>query len=367
MKRRFPDLQLTRTDDPERGSRGTDAGPPANDLIRALLRFPLFYKILLANLAMVLLVAFGCAAILASAGPASGRQFVALLIGSLIVSAASNAVILRLALSPLARLQRAAERVQAGELGARVAPSPLADARFEQLTRTFNGMLDTASAYRDRLRETAARALNATEEERKRIARELHDGTAQTLAALRMRLRLARALADHETRNAVLDRLGADIGEVAEEIRRIAHGLRPTVLDMLGLAAAIDAHARAIAETTGIVVDTDLAAAGGVLTPEAELALYRIIQESLANVARHSGAQRAWIRMRVAARHVVTVIEDDGRGFTPPEKLAGSGLGLFGMQERAGYLGGGVEIESEPGAGTRIQVIIPVAEMARYA
>jgi two-component system, NarL family, sensor histidine kinase UhpB len=368
MTRRFAELHLMRNHDPDRGSNVAEAGCRADaGFVRALLRFPLFYKILLANLAVVVLVAFGCAALIRSAGPADGRDFALLLLGGLVVSAATNVLILRLALSPLAQLQLAAERVEAGDLTARVSESVLADARLGRLMQTFNAMLDNADAYRSRLRETAARALNATEEERKRIARELHDGTAQTLAALRVRLRLARAMSEEDGRNAVLDRIAADMGEVTDELRRIAQGLRPPALDMLGLAPAIQSYARAIADTTGIVVETDLAATGGLLTPDVELALYRIVQEALSNVARHSAARRAWIRMRLAGRHVVTVIEDDGHGFAIAADLPGGGLGLFGMQERAGYVGGAVDIDSAPGAGTRIRVTIPVAEAARYA
>lgn len=364
MAQRFPELHLTRIDD----SNGAEAGRRSDEgPVRALLRFPLFYKILVANLAVVLMVAFGCAALMTSAEPTDGGFFAVLLVGGLLVSGASNAVIVRLALIPLARLERTAERVQAGELAARVAASPLADARFERLTQTFNAMLDTAEAYRDRLREIAARALSATEDERKRIARELHDGTAQTLAALRVRLRLARSVADEEARNALLDRIAADMGEVTEEIRRVAQGLRPPALDLLGLAAAIQSHARVIAATTGIDIDIDLTDVGGLLTAEAELALYRITQEALSNVARHSAARRASVRMHVASRQVVTVIEDDGRGFAVAPDLRGAGLGLFAMKERAGYVGGAVAIASEPGAGTRIRVSIPVTEAARYA
>ena len=367
MARRFPDLHLTSIQEPDRDSSGADAGVRADGgMVRALLRFPLFYKILLANLAVVLLVAFGWAALASSYPPAGGRDFALLLFSGLLVSAASNAVILRLALRPLDRLQRTAERVQAGDLAARVEPSALADARLARLTQTFNAMLDTAEAHRGRLREIAAHALNATEAERKRIARELHDGMAQTLAALRLRLRLARGVADEDCRSSVLDGIAADIAEVTEEVRRIAQGLRPPALDMLGLSPAIESHARLVAEATGILIETDLTAAGGLLTPEAELALYRIVQESLSNVARHSRARRACVQMRVSARQVVTTVEDDGRGFATGAGLGG-GLGLFGMQERASYVGGVVEIDSEPGAGTRVRVTIPVAEAARYA
>jgi signal transduction histidine kinase len=137
---------------------------------------------------------------------------------------------------------------------------------------------------------------------------------------------------------------------------------------MLGLAPAIESHARAIADTTAVSVDTDLTATEKLLPNEAELALYRIIQESLSNVARHSGADRAWVRMFVAGRSVVATVEDNGRGFPVGDVMSsGRGLGLFGMQERGAYVGGTVEIDSKPGAGTRIKVTIPVVETARYA
>jgi two-component system, NarL family, sensor histidine kinase UhpB len=335
--------------------------------VRRLLRVPLFYKILVANALILAAVVFAAGVTAHASANGDVTALVLLLGGGLLLSVVSNAAILRLALQPLRRLQRTAEQVHAGDLAARVEPSELADRDLEQLMLTFNTILDSGDVYRRRLREIAARALNATEEERKRIARELHDGTAQTLAALRLRLRLARSAADEATRAELLERISADLGEATEEIRRIAQGLRPPALDMLGLAPAIESCARGIGENTGLNVETALSPVEDMLVPEAELALYRIVQEALSNVARHSDAGQVRIRLGRAGGEVVAVVEDDGRGFAVRDEMSSGGLGLFGMQERAAYVGGTVEIESQPGRGTRIQATIPVVETAPYA
>jgi two-component system, NarL family, sensor histidine kinase UhpB len=335
--------------------------------VRALLRFPLFYKILVANAVIVVAVVAVAAAILHPNLTADGGKLLALVAAGLVVSIASNGLIVRLALSPLARLERTAEKVQAGDMSARVEPSELADAEMERLTATFNTMLASGDHYRQRLREVAARALSAQEEERKRIARELHDGTAQTLAALRVRLRIARSLEDGEARNQLLERISGDLGEAAEELRRIAQGLRPPALDMLGLAPAIESYARGVGETAGVTTALDLQPVEGLLSPDAELALYRIVQEALSNVARHSNAGTVRVRLEREQRSVTARIEDDGRGFGVRAEMTNGGLGLYGMQERAAYVGGSVEIESEPGRGVRVRVTIPVLETAPYA
>jgi signal transduction histidine kinase len=229
-------------------------------------------------------------------------------------------------------------------------------------------MLESGTVYRQRLREVAARALAATEEERKRIARELHDGIAQSLAALRIRLRVARSMQDDVARKELLEEISAEMGEAMEELRRIARGLRPPALDMLGLGPAIESHARNIADATGMAMDLRLEDIGHRLTSDAELALYRVVQEALSNVARHSGADTFRVRLGAADNHVFASVEDNGRGFDVGEAMSDrGGLGLFGMQERASYVGGSVEIESEPGTGARVHVLVPVYESARYA
>lgn len=334
---------------------------------RRLLQFPLFGKILVANVVIVALVTLGCGFV-AHTGLSDGEgAFVMLLGAGILLSAASNAIILRFALSPLKQLEHTAQQVHGGDLAARVPPSDLADREMRRLAATFNSMLDSGDTYRRRLRDTAARALNASEEERKRIAQELHDGTAQTLTALRVRLRVARSMVDDSAREALLDRISAELGAATEEVRHIAQGLRPPALDMLGLAPAIESLARGIDDSASLLVETDIASVDGLLPPEAELALYRIIQEALSNVARHSGAATARVTLGVVGRSVTAVVEDAGHGFDVATEMTRGGLGLYGMQERGAYVGAAVDIESEPGRGTRIRVTIPVLEAARYA
>lgn len=333
--------------------------------IRSLLRFPLFYKILIANAMIVALVTIGCGVLARAAVPNESVTFAVLLAVGVALSVLSNALILRVALSPLKRLEQTAKRVQEGDHTARVPPSELADRDMERLTATFNTMLESAEAYRHRLRDVAARALNAQEEERKRIARELHDGIAQTLAALRLRLRVVRTARDEE-RGMALERISADLAAATEEVKRIAHGLRPPALDILGLSPAIESYARSVAENTGIAIVTEVDATDGVLSSDAELALYRIVQEALSNIARHSGAETARVAVNVSRSAVTAVISDTGRGFSVRSEMERSGLGLFGMQERGAYVGGTVQVESEPGRGTRVRVTIPTVETARY-
>ncbi|MDB4950357.1 MAG: putative transrane two component system sensor kinase transcription regulator protein [Gemmatimonadetes bacterium] len=342
---------------------------PGGKVVRLLLRVPLFYKILLANGVLVLVGGLAGGLLTAQyVRAAPGRSAVdvvgLLAAAGVFLSLAVNALILRVALSPLQLLENTAGRVQGGDLDARVPISPLADRELDRLSRTFNAMLDTSAADRNRLRDVAKRALGAAEEERKRIARELHDETAQRLAALLIRLRILRgAGADAAGLEAGLEALRAEIGEALEGVRRYARGLRPPALDELGLVPAIESHVRWLTEATGLAIDA--AADGdveGLLPPEGELAVYRIVQEALSNVVRHSGARRVSVRLGREPGMVAVTVQDDGHGFSPRRVMSedGSGLGLFGMQERAAYLGGRVEVESRPGAGTRVRAEIPV-------
>lgn len=342
------------------------AGPRLPRWVRTLLGVRLFYKILIANVLIVILAVLAGTAATASyvrAEPGSSTfELVGLLLAaSVLLSILVNAVILRVALSPLRHLAETAVRVQEGELDARAPYSPLADRGLTHLTWTFNGMLDSLAMYRRRLREIAARALNAEESERKRIARELHDETAQTLAALLIRLRLARAATDTEVRDAMFDDVKEEISKALDGVRRFARGLRPPALDELGLVAAVESHARALQEAVGLEIGIDADPISGLLSPETELALYRIIQEALSNALRHADAKTATVTIRRESGRIITVVEDDGRGFSVDEAMAGpdTGLGLFGMQERAAYVGGHLEIHSEPGHGTRIEIVVP--------
>ncbi len=345
--------------------------PPSGERLRSLeallRRLPLFYKILVANVLVVLLVSVVAPLITERVEAHGTRPTVLLVVGLAVVGVAVsvlvNVFILRVALAPLDQLEETARRVQAGELDARAPISPLADQELARLIRAFNGMLDGIAGYRRRLRDVAARALNAAEDERRRIALELHDETSQNLAALMLRLRVLRSVRDDHRRAALIEELRQEMADILEGTRRYARGLRPPALDELGLGAAIESHARAVAEMTDLDIAVEIAdgPAGASLAPEAELALYRIMQEGLSNVARHAGAQHARVRLDWQDDAVVASIEDDGRGFDVDEVMAAEdrGLGLFGMVERADYLGGRVEVESEPGGGTVVRATIP--------
>lgn len=350
---------MTEPSDPGRGPRA----------IRALLRIPLFYKILIANAALVLFGALLGSTLTASYVRTQPTGSILDLASALAVAGVGatvlvNAVILRLALQPLEQLERSAARVQAGELDVRAPVSPIADRDLEQLTRTFNGSLDAAAAYRGRLREVAASALYAAEEERKRIARELHDETAQLLAALLIRIRVVRRAPDPQTLDALLDDMRREIAAALEGVRRFARGLRPPALDELGLVPAIESHVRSVSVVAGFPVRLEAEAIDGALPPEAELAVYRIVQEALSNVVRHARASHATVRVRRTAGQLEVRIDDDGRGFDVARVRAGGGggLGLFGMTERAGYLGGRVEVTSTPGGGTHVCAEIPLGD-----
>jgi two-component system, NarL family, sensor histidine kinase UhpB len=342
-------------------------------LRRALLRMPVFAKLLIANAAVVVLVAVTGALVaveLTATGARPAAQLIALIAAwGVVVSVVVNGVILWLALLPLKKLEQTAWRVQAGDLDARVEPSELADRNVERIVQTFNAMLDSAVAYRERLRDVAARASTAAEEERKRLARELHDGTAQVLAGLRVRLRVARATDDPEVREAQLEQVSREIGTAIEEVRRMAKGLRPPALDVLGIGPAIESYARSLAEAADLRLDLRIEPVAAALTPDIELSLYRILQEALSNVVRHSGASAVRIRLGRSGADVELTIEDDGAGFDVDAELAdrNRGLGLFGMQERAAYVGGSVYIVSTPGRGTTVAVAVPSAEASRYA
>jgi len=336
-----------------------------------LLRMPVFYKILLANTAMATLTAAACAAFAVhflqlDPGRPAAALFLVIAVGGAVLTAPVYAVVLRLALSPLAALERTAERVEGGDLAARVAPSALADPQVRRLGGVFNRLLDSLLAERERLREVAARAFTAQEAERTRIACELQEETAQTLSAVMVGLRVVRQTEDAALRAERLEELRAELLRATEQVRGFAVGLRSPALKDLGVVPALHAHARYMAEALALPVRIDAEPVDGRLSTEGELALFRIVQEALSNVARHADASHARVTIREVDGAVEARIEDDGRGFDPATlETTHACLGHFGMRERALYVGGEVRVESAPGAGTRVQVRIPLPAPAR--
>ena len=211
-----------------------------------------------------------------------------------------------------------------------------------------------------RLRDFSAGAVRATEDERRRIARELHDDTAQRLATLILRVRRLADEEDAPTRRALIEEIRGEIVETAEDVKRISRGLRPPELEEVGLAPAVQAHVRTLKERLGFDVDADLHDVDTHLDLTGKLALYRIVQEALSNVRRHAGAEHTRLRLREDDGYVVAEVRDDGCGFDPSSGMQlDRGLGLIGMRERASMVGGALLIESAPGAGTTVRASIP--------
>ncbi|CAN5836228.1 hypothetical protein BH23GEM7_BH23GEM7_00550 [soil metagenome] len=334
--------------------------------VKQLLRLPLFFKLLLAGGAIVFSATFVCGLIalrLAALLPGTPSWAV---LGVISVAAAAvalplQALVLRLALRPLDLLAAAAERVERGEVDARAPRSPLADPQLERLAGVFNRALDRMAADRTRLQAVAARAFHAQEAERIRLAGELRDQIAQDMATMLLQLRVARQASDRENCDELLDRLRQQLSLTTEAVRNYARGLHPPALRELGLVAALEALGRSVAEQTGLRVEIEAEGVRSALTPQGELGVYRIVQEALTNAVRHAEAMRVNVALQRRGAELLVMVEDDGHGFDLDEaEQRGGCLGIYGMQERALYLGGSIEVESAPGEGTSVRIRIPV-------
>ena len=266
---------------------------------------------------------------------------------------------------PILQLSQAARAVGQGNFTQRV--PKWADDEIGELTEAFNSMVRGLSlaaqerAERDKLKtELVERVITAQEDERKRIARELHDQTSQSLVSLLVQVKLAETAPDKRTRAQNLEDLRQQLRQMLDTTRRMAFDLRPGVLDDLGLPEAIRWFAeRCECEGMTITVNADDELKN--LPPQIQTTLYRVTQEALSNVVKHSRATQAIVKMEQHPGSVELEISDNGLGFEPAaltEKK--ESLGLFGMRERAELLGGSLNILSAPGQGTRITVRIPV-------
>lgn len=205
------------------------------------------------------------------------------------------------------------------------------------------------------LRRVSSQLWSAQEEERKRISRDLHDDACQSLTALKLDLAMLRKEVPDGSPKTRIDGLAASSQELLDRLRRLARELRPRALDELGMAAALTALAKGFGARTR--VDLTLALEESVrLEGERASAAYRFVEEALTNIALHAGAKRVRIGMQTAPRGLLIAVEDDGRGFDT--KRATTGLGLLGMRERAELVGGRVTIDSRPGRGTRIRLLL---------
>jgi signal transduction histidine kinase len=218
--------------------------------------------------------------------------------------------------------------------------------------------------------ELLKRVITAQEDERIRIARELHDEMGQALAVLALQMELANKCVGSKPEQAknILEQSQNLVEDTTEQMYNMILALRPSDLDDLGLAVALKSHAERVLRGSGIHFHMDSTRLPNRLPPDLETVLYRVFQEALTNTFRHSRARQVSIILAKENGHVIGEIKDDGQGFDPKE-LCGDlnrpqGLGLAGMQERVLQHNGEVEIWSHPGQGTRINIRIPVMEVS---
>lgn len=335
-------------------------------------RIPLIYQILIGNSAIVCLGAIAGTAITRRLATTEGLTLTVVfsLIG-VVLSVAVNYAVLRVALRPLTNLQIAAERVTDGDLSVRVPQPSAGDTQIAQLSQAFNAMLDqveddTRAIERSRAltERLTQQVINAQEEERRRIARELHDDTAQALATLVI---YAETAAQNPQAQAVRERLIGlrDLaGTTLEGVRTIIADLRPSQLDDLGLAAAVRAQAAERLAHRGIRVDVQVRGEERRLPSAVETALYRMLQEAFSNIVKHAQASYVEVDIDLTNPQIVRArVEDNGVGFDPntinPER-DGRGVGMFGMYERVNLLGGTMTIDSAPSIGTELTITVPL-------
>ncbi len=291
-----------------------------------------------------------------------------------------NIVLDRLVLRRLETLSGAIRRLGLGQLS-----SPIHEDQTDeigQVSQAFNEMASQVDAREREIRQLSddlhqqniergqllRRAITAQEDERKRVARELHDELGQALAVLALQTGAASQMISSKPLQAeqVLNQTQALINETSERMYDLILALRPSVLDDLGLTAAIRAHADRLFRNTPIGFELEAAGMAARLPPELETGLYRIFQEALSNVVRHAQAKKVRISLRQEGGYFTGEVIDDGQGFDTQsmrlEQDCPQGLGLRGMQERVMQYNGSLEIISQPGQGTHIRVRIPLKE-----
>jgi two-component system, NarL family, sensor histidine kinase UhpB len=272
-----------------------------------------------------------------------------------VVALALSLLRLKRRFAPLERLIEEMEKVDLSRPGPLLTGSIDGVGETEEVERIELAFLRMMRRLEAERRRAGSAALQAQEEERARVARDLHDEVNQSLTGLLLRLEAAREAAPPEL-EAELAETKALANQAMRELLSLARQLRPTALDDLGLVAAIGGQVEQLARgEIEAELDTDGDFSG--LGDDTQLVVYRVAQEALSNAARHSGAGRIDVKLRRRGVNVELEVADDGRGFAFDESEGG--LGLAGMRERALLIGGALTIESRPGRGTTVRLTVP--------
>jgi two-component system sensor histidine kinase UhpB len=314
-------------------------------------RLPLFWRVFAVNAGLLTAIA-----LLLIVTPVTISFPIALtealiVVAGLAVTVAANALLLRRAFAPLGRLAKRMEMVDVLRPGQR-----LNVVRHDEVGRVvgaFNRMLDRLEHER---RESGRRVLAAQEAERIGIARDLHDEVGQVLTGVLLQLNaIAESAPEHRSE---LEEARQAVRRAVDEVRRISSELRPEMLEHLGLVSALTELSTSFARVAGVRVERQFPMSLPKLAPETELAMYRVAQESLTNVARHAAATRVTVALESGRDRVVLRVSDNGRGFADTPVEHG---GLRSMRERAVLIGGALAIKEAPEGGVEVRLEVPAA------
>lgn len=331
-----------------------------------MLRTSIFNRVLIGNSVIII---FGAVAgtIITRQMTLFGNIWLILLFSfvGILITLLVNRMIIHTALYPLHELGDAIERVHSGQINIPDSLKNYKDPDIRRLVIAIDSMLSRMANYTSQLQAISERAINAQEEERVRIARSLHDDTAQSISMLIIHLERLGTFIPADRPD--ITRYIADAQNVAtkllENLRKIIWDLRPSILDDLGLISAIRWFARTNLEKTGVKVDFSASEVMRLPSPFKTM-LFRIAQEAISNILRHANASRVSIRLWTSDAHIWLEVRDDGRGFDIEKTTDGAvdrkQLGLLGIQERVSLVGGEVKVESIPGSGTCLLVHVPL-------
>jgi two-component system, NarL family, sensor histidine kinase UhpB len=281
----------------------------------------------------------------------------AIIVAAVVAMLGATFVLLRRALSPLRELAALMRTVDPLDPGRRLTGVSHSDAEVATLAEAFNAMLDRLEQER---RGSVRRALAAQEDERSRIARELHDELGQELTAVAMQSERA-AHGPPGNSQATLEEIAEATRQSIDHVRRIARRLRPEALDDLGLVNALISLCRRMGQQSGVRIEPKLANDIPGVSSETELVIYRVAQESITNAIRHAQASKITLSLTTDNDHVTLLVRDDGRGIDAP--FSDDTAGVSGMRERALLIGAQLRIRSHHGAGTEVQLDVPLTEV----
>jgi two-component system sensor histidine kinase UhpB len=315
----------------------------------------LFSRVLVVNVAVLAFAALLLIVTPVRITPKIAAAEAAIVLAGFVAMAALSYVLLRGALSPLRRLAAVMAEIDPLRPGRRLDEGEAREVEIIALTRAFNAMLDRLE---DERRDSSRRVLEAQEAERIRIARELHDDIGQTLTATAIEAERAAGAPDAE-RDAALRRAANAVRASLDDVRRIARELRPEALDDLGLANALISLCRRVDDQSGLRAQVRIPETLPRLSPEVELVVYRVAQESLTNVIRHARAHRAEVAVTADASLLTLTVTDDGVGLPAADGVNG-GTGVTGMRERALLVGGRLSLRTRPDGGTEVMLQVPI-------